>query len=1030
MNGLSCLGVAALAFAGLSADAARVYPGFDGPTFVREWLVSGPWPSVQKDGKRLGLSTDFLDGENDVAPRPGDRLTSVFVADKATLIAEVGARNEWGFKDDRSFDASWKVRTFETGRCMADGLFSPIDDYFAFYACVYVDVPAETDAVIALGADDCHRVWLDRTELGGDESGRGVRKRDFRYPVKLTKGVHRILVKVVDLTNDCGLCLEVMSANGEALPGLRFLTDPTGLDLVVDAEKRVAYAPDRLAAADVALRARLDRAKTANATLKGELAAAKADFRSAREAYRAAIDATERRLQAAHAAAAARAPKSVDLPLEIRTTRRRLCLNGVWEGRLAKKGAPWRPTPVPTPVFGGKYFIASTYPVADLGLRKFGPHPDFPDFTVPEVAYENGGRVEFRTTFDWDGRGAAEFVAEAIVGVCEVVVNGVSCGSRDTFAGGFRLPLRGLKAGRNELLLKYAHSPHEISRARGIKGDVFVDYVPEVRVTDVFTRSSWERARLEAVAEVFNGSSATVEATVARFVAEGDRVRLTLPETRVTIAAGETVRTDAASGWADPKPWGIGGPWGEPDLYDLVTEVRVGGVTVDRHVQRFGFREFRVIGTQFFLNGRRIRLNGDTGTAGIAEPHRGEIVLDLLRRDGIDTIRTHDGDSWSAAALDVGDRVGMLFVAQNYPALHEPDFRRPSSTNFQSAAEFFRTPTHAWNRANYANWLRAFRNHPCVVVWSTDNEVMSQSKDTDERAPLSLRDDRIAASNEKYLKELEPTLVLTRDGDCGTWGRLARWHEEPPCDTANYHYPDFNPETKVYNWMRTWDWRPVIYGETLYWAYGAWDKWVGATPEKVAAKAARVRKFARLYRDWEVSGQIYMGLSHDGFTKLAADGSGNPLGLGGTKPTESRWYAVDWPAFSGGGWRQPAGSIRVGYNGNSAINWWDPSKPTHIRNAVNEAYRETLEPRPPLRNGSDAEIVIVAAPGADVWAENRATGVTVGVRADAAGRAWFRSLDPGEWRFTSGGRTKAERLSARGASALKAGFADVRKVAL
>ena len=51
--------------------------------------------------------------------------------------------------------------------------------------------------------------------------------------------------------------------------------------------------------------------------------------------------------------------------------------------------------------------------------------------------------------------------------------------------------------------------------------------------------------------------------------------------------------------WADPKLW-----WPDtPNLYRLRTTVVVNGQPVDVAETRFGFREWRIAGTQFTLNG-------------------------------------------------------------------------------------------------------------------------------------------------------------------------------------------------------------------------------------------------------------------------------------------------------------------------------------------------------------------------------------------------------------------------------------------
>ena len=71
----------------LGAFAAEPYPGT-----VREWLVSGPWPSYHGDAKDSGLETDFLDLEADAVPVPGAKATATFVAAKGGTLEIVPSR--------------------------------------------------------------------------------------------------------------------------------------------------------------------------------------------------------------------------------------------------------------------------------------------------------------------------------------------------------------------------------------------------------------------------------------------------------------------------------------------------------------------------------------------------------------------------------------------------------------------------------------------------------------------------------------------------------------------------------------------------------------------------------------------------------------------------------------------------------------------------------------------------------------------------------------------------------------------------
>ena len=301
------------------------------------------------------------------------------------------------------------------------------------------------------------------------------------------------------------------------------------------------------------------------------------------------------------------------------------------------------------------------------------------------------------------------------------------------------------------------------------------------------------------------------------------------------------------------------------------------------------------------------------------------------------------------------------------------------------------------------------------------------------RSIFNIRNDKVAALYEKFMKTLDPDLVITRDGDIGTWSHRGRWFENPPCDTANYHYPEYNEREQTVNWQQGYDYRPVIFGETLYCAYFGKD---GALPKLIAGRAAQVRSTAGLYRTLEVPGQIFMGLSLDGFVIYDDSGKGNPWGItktmrekykkdktlpAGLNADQYPWFRIAWPAYSGQGIKIVAGHTGHPEWGNLNINWFDPSKSSHIRNAVNDAYKETLLPQPPLLDDNSGECIVTVQPFAVVWS-TAIDGRRYGVQADKRGRAWFQLPTSGRYAFESDGVKKEFDVPSRKSYATDPGF--------
>lgn len=1009
--------------------------------FLREWLVSGPYPNyLADDGSTLGLRTDFLagiGGERAAMPREGDAMSVEFIADKSKLIAGLGSANEWGRTETFTVDASWRRVEFVDGLVDTEHLFPEVRDYFAFYALCYFESDAERDAAVLVGADDFHAVWLNDMELGRAETSQTVRPGDFAYRAHIRKGLNKLLVKIVDVAGGSGFCVQLCGADGAPLAGLAIRNDVARSELDALAAALHPSRPEgeveKEAAGLESQRQDLER-RLAEAKSALEAVSVRAD--AARERMRESFDEAERMLARRRESNLVGAKRSIDEPLPRRESRRRLCINGIWRGSR-DGGATWSPIHLPNMFCdAGKLWL--NYPVDRRGRNLQG----WEDWSLSPLLVESQKPVIYKSSFQWDGTGAAELVCEAILGKASFRCNGAYCGDYDGIVGEVRVPLPGLRQGENELEieLRPARRYVKFGNQSGIPGDIYVEYRPEARVEDVAVRTSWEKASISVSVEVVNAGAAAGRFTLRPMVVENGRVRLELPESTLDVRPGETGFAETAAKWADPKLWGIGGKYGDPNLYELVTELFLDGKFIDRHRETFGFREFRILGTEFFLNGRRIVLQGDVGSAKFELRRVRDIVWNLLREDGVNIIRTHGNAFWSVPLVRDADKSGMLVYAQMYPIWRGTG---PNWENRVPFEEWRETDEHRWNLENYRRWWKAMRNHPSVVIWSTDNEIFTQAWDKPAEAEYNVRSDKIGALYSAFMKELDPDIVVTRDGDLGTLNHQQRCFDDPPCDTANYHYPDFHPAKTIVNWRGRYEYRPVIWGEILYGSYGAWDGWIGPVPSQVAKKAKKVRRIASLLKEEDSPCQIFMGLGMDCYAVADESGKGNPWGMkeservaytnDGALPCgmgvrEYPWFELKWPSRSGSGPRHTAMRMDAWCNTVWIVNCYDPTRPVAVRNAVAEAYREILHPQPPLRAGQYAEAMVEGAgAGADVWAVAPDGGVS-GVRADADGRAWFRDLGDGEYVFTTTNGETTATLRRRGTAALAPGFGDIATI--
>ncbi len=602
------------------------------------------------------------------------------------------------------------------------------------------------------------------------------------------------------------------------------------------------YSREALRKENTALRRELEEVRRTRKALAGEFQAGEKRIAELRQGLRESWRKAEERFAGARALAATKGRPTPPEPLPGEGTRARLSLNGDWQIGVARNQMEGV-VRLPASMYN-VYFRTWFNPVKKRDPKNpygaIDPLPGWEDFRFDDRLCRD--EVWFARDFEVDDPArSAFFIAENLYGKAVVYLNGVRCGEYGGRIGIAEIALTNLKKGTNRLEINFFAPGKTFGfhvEDYGIRGDLYLDFMSPLRVADVWVKPSWRKATLATRTELENRGNAPATFELRQYAVKDGMIRHRLPKQKGTLAAGKGGTLSGNAVWPDPELWTLE----NPALYELVSDLFVNGKLIDRKRDTFGFREFWIHATDFYFNGKRIILQGDVGIPHMDNAKFCDVAWPLYRQDGINTLRIHDSSYWSPEFFRRCDRLGMFAYAQMYPVLHRGN-RNPKQ--FTSFDEWLKEPLHQFNLDNYRAWHRMLRNHPSVVIWSTDNEVFTQAWDRLDQVEFNLRNDKLAAFYGRFVKSLDPELVMTRDGDVGTWNREGRWFEDPPCDTANYHYPDFNLSDWVKNWQQVYEFRPVIFGETLYCSYQAWNQWCGAIPSQVANKARRVREVVK-----------------------------------------------------------------------------------------------------------------------------------------------------------------------------------------
>ena len=175
----------------------------------------------------------------------------------------------------------------------------------------------------------------------------------------------------------------------------------------------------------------------------------------------------------------------------------------------------------------------------------------------------------------------------------------------------------------------------------------------------------------------------------------------------VSSAKGESMsmQVPGVSLWSAEKPY----------LYKLV--LKCGD---DIRVANVGFKDVKIEGGRFLVNGRPVKLKGVNRHETNPERGRSTTVEDMIRditlmkRYNINTVRTchyPDDPVW----YDLCDRFGIYLIAEANVEGHEPGWGDKGLGRFKE-----------WEKSivgRNERHVKFYRNHPSIVMWSLGNET-------------------------------------------------------------------------------------------------------------------------------------------------------------------------------------------------------------------------------------------------------------------------------------------------------------------
>ncbi len=167
----------------------------------------------------------------------------------------------------------------------------------------------------------------------------------------------------------------------------------------------------------------------------------------------------------------------------------------------------------------------------------------------------------------------------------------------------------------------------------------------------------------------------------------------------------------------NPNLWSPENPY----LYTAKTQFFINDSLKDEISTKFGIREIKFEREKgFSLNGKVTKFKGvclhhDLGPLGTAINKAAlKRQLTILKDMGVNAIRSSHNMP-SLEQLQLCDEMGFLFLAESFDEWKKPKVKNGYNRFFDDYAE-----------RDVVNLVRATRNHPCIVMWSSGNEVPDQ----------------------------------------------------------------------------------------------------------------------------------------------------------------------------------------------------------------------------------------------------------------------------------------------------------------
>jgi hypothetical protein len=408
----------------------------------------------------------------------------------------------------------------------------------------------------------------------------------------------------------------------------------------------------------------------------------------------------------------------------------------------------------------------------------------------------------------------------------------------------------------NELLVRVGAKETLPQQSAVGKDQERTDFIPGIWGDVHFTLCGNPRIKLVQVIPHIESKHAEVRVTIANNSERESRVRLrcmvqerrsglvTSPEreTAKVVPPQKEVTLTLSLPIQDLHLWSPDDPF----LYQVESKLSVDGALKDCVHTTYGMREFRIAGSDFFLNGKKVFLKGGNIAFHrfLSDADRGglpwdldwvkKLLIDIPKAHNFNFFRNHIGQLYNRWFY-IADEYGMLL--QN-----EWMFWTATGTQEQITKEFTR-------------WVQDNWNHPSIIIWDALNEssdtivqnnIVPEMKMLDPTRPWESVD---FVEQHPYIYSLGPVLNQQKLGFTMALDELQEM--ATPCVVNEFLW-----------WWLDKEWKPTVLME------GVVERWLGkdfTKDELVERQSFLAQELVELFRRMRVDAiQPFVYLSNNG----------------------------------------------------------------------------------------------------------------------------------------------------------------------